>query len=231
MSADPRQPWDDASVAEYALGVMPLAERQRFAADLERDALLRQRLAAWDERFAPLADDLPPMLPPADLYARIEARLDGGAPLATKNRWNSLWQGWRGFGLAGAAALAVLAAIIIVPRFTVTPLPLIAILSTPDAALALDVRFDAAGQQLTVSRISGAPQPERDHELWLIAGTDAPVSLGVLPDAGTVTIALPRGLAGILPGATLAISDEPDGGSSTGAPTGAVLAAATVTGV
>jgi anti-sigma-K factor RskA len=67
--------------------------------------------------------------------------------------------------------------------------------------------------------------------LWLIAGNNAPVSLGVLPDAGAVTLMVAEALAVQLAGGTLAISDEPDGGSPTGAPTGAVLATATVSGV
>jgi anti-sigma-K factor RskA len=64
--------------------------------------------------------------------------------------------------------------------------------------------------------------------LWLIAGGNAPVSLGVLPDSGIVALAFPVDLKDQLRGATLAISDEPDGGSPTGQPTGAVLATGVV---
>jgi anti-sigma-K factor RskA len=53
----------------------------------------------------------------------------------------------------------------------------------------------------------------------------------VLPDAGLVTLPLSDAMGARLAGGTLAISDEPDGGSPTGAPTGAVLATAPVTGV
>jgi anti-sigma-K factor RskA len=66
-------------------------------------------------------------------------------------------------------------------------------------------------------------------ELWLIEGDAAPVSLGVLPEAPQARVPLDRALAArIAAGALLAISDEPEGGSPTGAPTGAVLAAGPV---
>jgi anti-sigma-K factor RskA len=230
MSDASRPHWDEASVGEYALGVMPLSERERFAADLERDRDLRLRLAAWDERFVPLGREIAPLAPPADLLARIEARLDGVARVQTRPSWRGLLHGWRGFGLAGAMAFAMIAALVIAPRFVAAPPQLIATLSTPDAALALEIRLDADDRTLSVTRVAGVPAPARDHQLWLIAGSNPPVSLGVLPDAGPVSFTIPDALRTALAGATLAISDEPDGGSPTGLPTGAVLAAAAVTG-
>ena len=61
----------------------------------------------------------------------------------------------------------------------------------------------------------------RDVELWLIAGTDAPVSLGVLAKGTPITeFAVALALQSLLVGGVLAVSDEPLGGS----PTGDVLA-------
>jgi anti-sigma-K factor RskA len=62
-------------------------------------------------------------------------------------------------------------------------------------------------------------------QLWLIAGNDAPVSLGVLPAQAMVALQVPAAVsARLAPDAVLAVSDEPPGGSPTGQPTGAVLA-------
>jgi anti-sigma-K factor RskA len=61
--------------------------------------------------------------------------------------------------------------------------------------------------------------------LWLIAEGGAPVSLGLLEPQGPSRITVPDDLRPVLAGATLAVSDEPPGGSPTGQPTGAVLAA------
>ena len=59
----------------------------------------------------------------------------------------------------------------------------------------------------------------------MIEGTNPPVSLGVLPDGPLARVPLPRELAARLgPGTTLAVSEEPPGGSPT--PTRVVAAGA-----
>ncbi|MFT5948474.1 MAG: anti-sigma-K factor RskA, partial [Paracoccaceae bacterium] len=79
--------------------------------------------------------------------------------------------------------------------------------------------------ELSITRIAGAAVPGRVLELWLIAeGAAAPVSLGVMPDITPATLSVRKELRTLMIGGTLAISDEPLGGSLTGAPTGAVLA-------
>jgi anti-sigma-K factor RskA len=60
------------------------------------------------------------------------------------------------------------------------------------------------------------------YELWLIEGDNAPVSLGLIEGPS-----VERPVGNMPAGAILAISLEPSGGSTTGAPTGPVL----VTGV
>jgi len=62
-------------------------------------------------------------------------------------------------------------------------------------------------------------------ELWVIEGKNPPRSLGVIDIAVGRSQTIPRDrLAGLKPGAILAISIEPTGGSPTGAPTGPVIA-------
>ena len=62
-------------------------------------------------------------------------------------------------------------------------------------------------------------------ELWLIPADGVPRSIGVIPVAERTAMVLsPQILAALAAGTTLAISDEPAGGSPTGQPTGAVLA-------
>jgi anti-sigma-K factor RskA len=222
--------WDDASVGEYALGVMPQAERIRFAAELINDAVLRRRLAAWEERLAPLADDIAPVAPPDALFARIEEQLGHGAPKQAARPFG--WRWLPGGGLIGGliAALGVLALIALQPGSAQLPQAglLEATLASADGGLALSVRYDPAKGAITLARSKGGTATARDQELWLIAGGDAPVSLGVLPDNADAVIAVPTALQARMAGATLAISDEPDGGSPTGQPTGAVLAAAVI---
>ena len=89
-----------------------------------------------------------------------------------------------------------------------------------------DLRYEAVITQdkLTITRVSGpAAAPDRSHELWIIAGDNPPVSLGVLPDDQGV-ISLP----GAGPGEVLAITEEQAGGSPDGKPHGPIVAAGTL---
>ena len=77
----------------------------------------------------------------------------------------------------------------------------------------------------------GEARPGRALELWLIEGQGAVVSLGLLPDAREGEMIIGTALRARMSGAVLAVSDEPAGGSPTGAPTGAVLATGAVSDV
>ncbi|MEX2320328.1 MAG: anti-sigma factor, partial [Saccharospirillum sp.] len=60
---------------------------------------------------------------------------------------------------------------------------------------------------------------ERDYELWLVAADGrAPVSLGLLPEAGQRQLAR-NALFDEVEVSALAVSREPEGGSPTGQPT------------
>ncbi|HXC59362.1 MAG TPA: anti-sigma factor, partial [Steroidobacteraceae bacterium] len=65
----------------------------------------------------------------------------------------------------------------------------------------------------------------RDYELWALQpGGAAPVSLGLMPRTGSANRKLTDAQrTALLAARQLALSDEPSGGSTTGAPTGAVL--------
>ena len=64
----------------------------------------------------------------------------------------------------------------------------------------------------------------RSRELWALPDGAAPVSLGLMPASGSARLALDDRQRAALAAATkVAVSDEPAGGSPTGAPTGDVL--------
>ena len=97
-------------------------------------------------------------------------------------------------------------------------------IAAEDGALIVKASYDATSGALYVDRTIGAAAPGRALELWLVAGDDAPVSLGVLPEAREARLSVPENLRIKIAGGVLAISDEPPGGSPTGVATGAVLA-------
>lgn len=216
---------DDVTLAgEYALHLMDAAQRRAFEARLDAEPALRRLVADWDEELVPLADNFEDVRPPKAVKARIDAVL---FPAAQTQRW-SLWR-----LLAGSVAAAVIAVAVLV-TLPVDPAPfapsLTAQIAAEDQSLVVLASFAPETGILRVDRQTGAAPAGRVLELWLIAeGAPAPVSLGVLPADAVTDITLPADLIPAIAGGTLAISEEPVGGSPTGTPTGAVLAVGAVT--
>jgi len=205
---------DDALAAEYVLGVLSLTDRLSVEARLKNDTAFAARVTAWENRLAPLNDEYDEV-PAPDLLPQIEARL---FPAPAKPARRPLF-GWLA-GALTAAAVVVGAAVLLTPPPSA---PVIATLGETGAPLRFEARYD--GQAITVTRVAGGAAPQGQvQEVWIIAPDAAPVSLGLLP-GDSLTVAYPEAPAGW----TLAVSLEPEGGSPTGAPTGPVLAAGTIT--
>lgn len=226
---------DELLAAEYVLGVLPLDARMAFAARLEAEPPLRALVAAWEIRLSPLNDDYGETAAPASAKAALDRRLFGG-PAARETARPALWQSlafWRGLAVAALASLAV---VLIVP-FTVPPptepsARFVAAMQADASPVRYVALYQSGTGMIDLTRLSGEPASGRDFELWLIEGGNAPRSLGVLPAGETARVPVPQQLASLVSsGATLAISDEPAGGSPTGAPTGAVLALGEMRGI
>lgn len=215
---------DDVLAAEYVLGVLTADERSRFAARLETEPALNDRVRFWTEQLAPVADEVEPVTPPQAAFAGIEGRLFPAQQPATG--WWSNLPLWRGLAIVSIAGLV--AAGLYLANLPGLPDPdgrtYVAQISGDADAVQLVAYIDADRRTLTLSRTEGTPAQGRDFELWLIEGDNNPVSLGVLPAGNVTTLAVPDSVREILTGAVLAVSDEPLGGSPTGQPTGAVLA-------
>lgn len=204
---------DDALAAEYVLGVLDHPERLAVAARLRDDAAFADRVLAWENRLADLNEGFAEA-PAPDLLPQIEARLFG-KPVPRRRPL----VGW----LAGALTAAAVAAVAVAVFAPPPQAPVVATLGGEADPLRFEARHD--GQTLTVTRVAGSSAPAGQvQELWIIAPDAAPVSLGLLTDQPLV-VAYPDTPTGW----TLAVSLEPAGGSPTGAPTGPVLAAGTIT--
>lgn len=215
---------DEELAAEYVLGVLPHAEREAFTVRLEHDEALQQEVRFWSNQLLPLVDEIEPVNPPARIFRNIEGRLFPARAEHQKDRARlSLW---RGLAIISLAGLLLIAAYLVTFReapSSVTP-SYVAELEGETRAVRLIALFDPATGALRINRTEGTPGPGRAFELWLIEGSDNPVSLGVLPEMQTGVLTVPAALRGRFDGAVLAISDEPAGGSPTGQPTGDVLA-------
>tara|TARA_R110002033_G_scaffold2579_3_gene17427 strand:- start:359 stop:1030 length:672 start_codon:yes stop_codon:yes gene_type:complete len=206
---------DRALIGEYLLGLLSPEEEAAVERRLPQDRTLAQLHSDWAEALSPMlaGRDVPA---PACLRAEIEARLFRPEPKRSR------WWGWAGI-VAGPVAAFALAVFLLQPPTGFVP-TLNAEMPGIEGSGAGDLYLAAGtdGTDLLIIRRSGEPLPGRVLQLWLIAGDAAPVSLGVLPDQDRVVIPAPAGLTA---GVVLAVSDEPPGGSPTGQPTGAVLAA------
>lgn len=213
---------EDLLAAEYVLGVLALPERLAAERRVAREPAFAARVAAWENRLAPLNDGFAEVAPPPALLGRIEARL---FPAAPTRRGRVFWARLLG-GAATATAAVAIAVALLGPPAPVPVLPdaprLTAGLASEDGALVFAAVWDSAGQTLRVEQASGAaPAADSDYEVWLIGPSGVPESMGLLGADG-----LERPLPELAEGFVLAVSLEPAGGSDTGAPTGPVLAAA-----
>ena len=222
---------EDVAAAELALGLLDGEERGAALRRVLAEPGFAAQVEWWRSRLAALFDLWPEYAAPPHLGARIEASLDANATPATTNRfaWPAL------AAVTSAIAASLLLFVMVRPEPTVPvaqPVPvarassvLVAMLG--DAKAPVAAVYDPANGALRVAAGPGVPNA-RVAELWVIGGDGVPHALGLL--SGRPTALAPKGVDRdrITPGATLAISVEPLGGSPTGLPTGPVVATGVV---
>ncbi len=204
----------DLLAAEYALGTLRGAARRSFAQRRERDPFVDRRVRAWEDRFASLIWRLVPVAPSPAIWTAIERRV-GSAPRA---RWRAL--------PAAIAAAAVLGLGWLLWQQLQPGAPQATAVVASEAGAALwRVALAADGDYIEVDTVGDVRFPdERSRELWALPANTAPVSLGLMPASGRVRLVLDDDQrAALALAANVAVSDEPKGGSPTGAPTGPVL--------
>ncbi len=202
----------DQLAAEFVLGTLVGTARRSFERRRARDPFVDRRVRAWEERFAVLAWRLAPVKPSPAVWAAIERRT--GA--RTRNPWRAL--------AAVIAAVAVLGLGWILWQ-ELRPPQATSVIATESGAALWRVELAARGDHLEVAVVGAMTVPEdRSRELWALPEGAAPVSLGLMPERGRIRLALDaRQRAALAAAVNVAVSDEPAGGSPTGAPTGAVL--------
>ncbi len=205
--------------AEYALGSLDLADMREAEAIAARDPAFSAEIQDWQRRLGALGSLVPPVQPPPLLWSRLELAIGAGVQ-RRRQSGSAVWKAMTGISLAVAASLALFAFLPRPPASQIEPARFAAAL----APLASPARFLAETRSdgtIAVTSLdpAGAP-PGRDFQLWALPqGATVPVSLGVLPPGDHIV--RPPQRAGAQE--QLLVSDEPTGGSPTGAPTGAVL--------
>jgi len=215
----PADPADrDALAGEYVLGTLDARAAEEVWRAMETDAALREAVAAWEARLAPLTALAPPEAPPPGLWDRIAATLDPprhAAPLPA--RGPGLWRAW---ALGASLAAAGLAAILLV-RPAPEPRLMTVLLTQRDQPAWL---VEAEGGAIRLAALNPQPVPsDRVMQLWALPqGATAPTSLGLLPGPDARLTVTPTAIRPE-PGMLIEITLEPPGGSPTGRPTGPIL--------
>ena len=223
---------DDGHVlaGEYVLGVLDASQRAAVRQRIVDDAVFAGAVDWWERRLTPLVGEVTAVEPSAGLWTQI-------SNLISARSRPGLWRDvrvWRGIS-AGALALAAACVVGLVavsqpppPPAVVAPVPTqVAVIADPATREArLVATLDPANGQLVLTPVALTLPEGRDPELWIIPQGGKPISLGVIAASDPTRIAAPADLkAGGVYTATLAITDEPPGGSPTGAPTGSIRAA------
>ena len=216
---------DLALAGEYVLGLLEAEELRSFEARLAAEPSLRARVAAWADDLAALTDDAPAVLPSQRVEIALKRRLFPDAERPGPLGWLKLWPLLLGGVVAAALAVVALNPVLLgrgdEPDFA-------ARVAAENGLLVVEARFDADTRRLEVQRTAGDVPENGDLELWLVQGEDIR-SLGVLPREEAGVIEIQEELAAAFEGGTLAVSEEPLGGSPTGRATGPVVALGPIT--
>ena len=237
MSTDPRLEelyGDELLAAEYALGLLEgealLAARGRVA----REPALADAITKWEDRLAPLLDEVDGIAPSPDLWQRIEDEIGArasetqGGNVVDLSQQVTRWK-WA-TGISSAAAAVALAFLAIPtspdPIAPATEAPLMASIPIGDTPLRLGVTYLPASEEMLVSASGLAADGVHDHELWLVPGDGGELqSLGVVVPGEERRVALPDDITrNMADGAQLLLTREPLGGKPADQDAGPVVA-------
>jgi anti-sigma-K factor RskA len=203
---------------EYVLGTLAGAERVAFEGRLSREPAVMRAVAVWAAHLQPLADAVTPTIPPPELWQRIQREV--GIPTQPKLH-APIW-------IAAAVAAALIAVAFLFPDLIFRPqVNAVAQLGPQGGETAFVVSVLDDQKRLLIKAAKVDVLPGKSYELWAVPPQGAPISLGVLEATGETKRDVAENLRPLLlPGATLAVSLEPEGGSPNGAPTQVMFAGA-----
>jgi len=212
----------DALCGEYLVGTMRGAARRRFERALAQESAVARRLQYWEQVAAVNYSERFFVAPSAAVWKRIQRDL---ALRRFSPPWYSRIELWRIWAVSASLALILMLAWPYLNRPAPVTYLTVAVMQgkAPDAQVTVELSGDRRTLRLRPARpvLASASQ---SFELWLIpAGGAAPQSLGVLGALDSEIRLSPELGIRLAPGAKLAVSVEPAGGSPTGGPTGPVI--------
>lgn len=230
----------DIVAAEFALGTLDADQRAEAEALSASDPVFAGRITQWENWLSALGQTVPPVAPPASLWAKIEERI--GAHQGAANRLHeqvtdqieALRQSlvaWRMAAL-GAATAAAAIALMWFGGFESPvsqqqpPMRYVAMLQGEKGETGFVVSMALDDMQFVIRPVSAQALDAKSYELWAVMKDGKkPMTLGLV---GTEAYAMMDAPPEIDPkeldkGIQLAISVEPTGGAGTGNPMGPVV--------
>lgn len=215
----------NALAAEYVLGTLRGGARRRYQQLMMESQLITETTWMWEQYLNGLGQNVRPVPPPGSVWQAIERQLGFSANTETSNVVGIkaakaarpvIWQTIAGL----ATAAAIIIAVVLMPAAPpeIAPITDIAVVSDAEAKPLWLIEISTTTLAVR-STTNLAERTDKDFELWMVpADGSAPISLGLLPEGGQLTITRPDwfDLSVI---AALAVSLEPNGGSPNGAPT------------
>ncbi len=223
------------AAGEYVLGTLDMSERAAFAARIASERASAEAVRWWERALATLADGASEALPPPRVWEAVRGRIASAAaandPGSPVDGGGGIGPGWRVAAVAlGALAASLLSFVIVRPAprapvavpAAVQPMraSYIAALNAKGQESALLLTLDSATGAVVVHPVKLSAPARRSLELWWIGEGAAPRAVGLLDPVRPLRA---RVVAAKLDGGAFAVSVEPLGGSTTGAPTGPVV--------
>lgn len=233
-------PERDSLAGEYVLGLIEGTEFSAAERRHERDRGFAASVEAWRGHLAAIDATATPIVPPADLWSRIEAGVAASAaavPAAMPRSapsargrfadwWDSLFV-WRGAAFAGAMATLLLAIGLFGALDRARRQPVMVAVLLTDASVAAAVVHTFADGRVELLPLQSIAVPEgKALEIWTLWDRAVgPRSVGLIDRARTTPLRLdnlPLGKDQLFE-----ITLEPATGSPTGRPTGPIIAKGT----
>lgn len=222
---------DELIAGEYVLGVLSLDDRRLVEQRMQHDQSFASIVRRWEANLSSLDQEYASEMPPGYIFPRIENRLFASELAARQygilgGVWNSVML-WR----TSAILLATLCVTYGLYQSRVigsspSSVPMAAELVSDGSMVNLMAHYDMESGRLAVMPVATGKPQEKSLELWLMDANGTPRSLGVLPSTGSGEMMVPEQMRQqFSDGMTIAVSLEPYGGSTTGLPTGPVIAA------
>ena len=209
--------------AQYVLGTLRGRARRRFERVCARNAKALDAVRQWEDRLVDLLAGVVPVAPSAVVWDQIKFRVRRDRALRPK-RVGATFSNWRFALAAGIAALAI--AFGLWTGFGPTTAQPLASFWNQEQGQLWNIEAPRNRVELRIAAAENLQlDAARAYELWALpADGAAPVSLGLMPKSGRITLELNDAQRMALSRSRkIAISLEPPGGSPTGAPTGPVL--------